>query len=145
MNEMFYSGRFQIENVHCEMTTVREAFHLMAAGYEPVKAELVDSNGELDHFYFKRIPELLMKLADYRKAASATLSAIDYDDMAKIADIPGSRISPIDDTALEYCFAPNEQMREVFAYELWPVDTRKAYIAADTATRRRMIDEAYGG
>lgn len=128
--------------VSCELVNLREALHLLSMGFEPVQ---VDYNGDGAHdtFYFRRKPALLMALTDYRRVIRKTVNAVDYDSLTAVCTIPGSQISPIDDTALENVIAPRGHVREALAYESWPVETRQVYIAADTDTRRRMVDAAY--
>lgn len=128
--------------VLCELVNLREAFSLIDAGFIPVEVSYTES-GERDSFYFRRTPALLMALTDYRRAIRKTVNAVNYDGLTAVCAIPGSQISPIDDTTLEGVIAPRGHVREAFAYESWPIEMRQAYIAADADTRRRMVDKAY--
>lgn len=129
-------------NARTELVDLREALHLLSAGFEPVEADYT-SNGGRDRFYFRRTPALLIALDAYRKAIREAVSAVGYDDLVRVYDIPGSKISPIDETALDNTVAPRGHIREAFAYEGWPVDMRQKYIEADADTRRRLVDSAY--
>lgn len=128
--------------VLCEPVNLREAFSLIDADFIPVEVSYTGS-GEHDSFYFRRTPALLMALTDYRQAIREAAYSVDYDGLTTVCTIPGSQISYIDDVALENVIAPRGHVREAFAYESWPVETRQAYIAANADTRRRMVDEAY--
>lgn len=129
-------------NVRTELVDLREAFHLLSMGFEPVQVDYTN-NGTHDTFYFRRSAMLLMALDTYRKAIRTTVNAVDYDDLTAVCTIPGSQISPIDDKTLENVIASRGHVREAFAYMSWPVETRQAYIAANADTRRRMVDDAY--
>lgn len=129
-------------NTCIELVDLREALHLLSAGFEPMEANYTNS-GERNTFHFHRTPALLMALDTYRKAIREAVSAVGYDDLVRVCDIPGSKISPDDGAALDNTVAPRGHVREAFAYESWPVAMRQAYIAGDADTRRRMVDAAY--
>lgn len=129
-------------NLLCEPVNLREALFLIEAGFSPVEVQYTD-NGAWDAFFFRRTPAMLMTLEVYREEIRKATGAVDYFDLAAVCDIPGSKISPIDDTALANVIAPRGHVCEAFAYESWPVEQRKAYIAADADTRRRMVDTVY--
>lgn len=129
-------------NTRTELVNLREALHLLSMGFEPVQVDYT-SNGAHDTFDFRRTAALLMALTDYRQAIREAVRGVDYDDYTAVCDIPGSTISPVDEVALDNIIAPRGHVREAFAYESWPVETRQAYIAANADTRRRMVDAAY--
>lgn len=129
-------------NARTELVDQREALHLLGMGFEPMHVDY-NSNGEHDTFNFRRTAALLMALADYRRAIREAVRGVEYEDYVTPCDISGSKISPIDEVALNNIIAPRGNARESFAYVSWPVEKRQAYIAADADTRRRMVDEAY--
>lgn len=129
-------------NVLCEFVNLRDALHLLSAGFEPVEVDHADNGGD-DTFYFRRTAALLMALDAYRKAIRETVNAVDYEDFIAACGVPGSRISFIDDTALANMIVPRGHVREAMAYEGWPETMRHAYVKADADTRRRMVNTAY--
>lgn len=84
-----------------------------------------------------------MALADYRRAIREAVRGVEYDDYTAVCDIPGSKISPIDETTLDNTIAPRGNVRAAFAYMVWPADMRRKYIEADADTRRQLVDSAY--
>lgn len=128
--------------VLCEFVNLREALHLMNAGFAPAKVDY-HSNGAHDTFDFRRTPALLMALTDYRRAIREAVRGVDYGDYTAVCDIPGSTISPIDEMALDDIIAPRGNVREAFAYMAWPVEKRKEYINSSADSREKMVAAAY--
>lgn len=128
----------------CEYVNLREALYLLDAGFTPASVDY-QNDGENDTFWFKRTAELLKALSDYRKAVYGTTDVMEYGDLTKVCDIPGSRISPIDDEALENVVAPRGHVREAFAYATWAKGARRAYVGTDAITRKSMVDDTYKG
>lgn len=128
----------------CECVNLREALYLLDAGFTPVRVDY-QNNGENDTFWFNRTATLLKELVYYRKMVHETTDTMEYDDLTQVCDIPGSRISPIDDEALENVVAPRGHVQEAFVYATWTKRTRRAYVGTDAITRKSMIDNVYKG
>ena len=129
------------ENVRCEFVNAREAFLLLDCGISP-RAVYFCGNPAYDDFRFQRTPRLLALLDEQRGKIDKARRFVSYDNAVLVCEIPGSRVSPIDNE-LQDIFAPRDYAREALAYESWPIERRKAYIAADADTRRLMVDAAY--
>ena len=129
-------------NTRTELVNLREALHLLSMGFEPVQVDYI-SNGAHDTFDFRRTAALLMALTNYRQAIREAVRGVDYDDYTAVCDIPGSTISPIDETALDNVIAPRGNVREAFAYMTWPVHMWRKYVEADAKTRKQLVDCAY--
>lgn len=129
-------------NARTELVDLREALHLLGMGFEPMHVDY-NSNGEHDTFNFRRTAALLMALSDYRRAIREAVRGVEYDDYVAACDIPGSKISPIDEAALDSIIAPRGNAREAFAYMSWPVEKRKEYVSSSADSRKEMIAVAY--